>query len=68
MAAWLKIVWAAAILVVPGGFVLFAVFAIARALRQIRSAAQVRGGAVSLRHVLAEMSFRQVLREARATL
>jgi hypothetical protein len=70
MAVWIKTAWVATVLIVPGGFLVFLAYIWARALVRAREKAQAvtTGGPVPLREVLAEVRFRDLVREARAAL
>lgn len=63
---WLRAMWLAMVLIVPGGFVVFVALALSRALRyRWRTARQV-GGKPKLRQILVSLSWSDVDRELRA--
>ncbi len=69
MFSWIKVVWAAAVLVIPGGFLFLLAYLFARTLRQryVRLGEdRGRGRPVHFSEVLADIHFKDVLREARA--
>lgn len=69
MAATAKMLGILLLLVIPGGLPLLCGFFFARALAHARRRALAAAGrSPTLRAVLAELSFREVLREARAAL
>jgi len=69
VSGWLRTFWAAVILILPGGFLLFLGYAFGRALLQTRRAvAEAHGGDADLREVLASMRLKDVLHEVRASI
>ncbi len=69
MPGWVRTIWVAVVLIVPGGFLLFLGYAFGRALLQTkRTVAKAHGGEAHLRDVLANVSFKDVLHEVRASI
>ncbi len=68
MAAWVRFLMAAVVLVVPGGFLFLLAYLSGRAIHgsYVRAAEASADGEVTLRDVLAQVSFRDVVAEARA--
>lgn len=66
---WVRTIWVGIILVVPGGFLLFLTYAFGRAVLRVRRvAAQGAGGQTAADHLLAQVTFKDVLREVRASI
>lgn len=69
MPGWVRTFWAAVILILPGGFLLFLGYAFGRALLRTRLAlAQSHGGEAHFREILASVRLRDVLHEVRASI
>jgi len=70
MSIWLKTIWVATVLVVPGGFLLFFAYLLARAVMHNwhLSVAQSPDQQVRLLQVLRQVQFQDLLREARTAL
>lgn len=70
MWAWLRMVLAVTVALMPGGFPLLLAYLSVRALwRQWKHAqARAKGGNVSVREVLSAVHFKDLVREARAAL
>lgn len=62
----LRTLWAALVLVVPGGFALFLAFALARAFVNSWHQAHAAGGPAPVRRALENLHWRDVAREVRA--
>ena len=69
MSIWIRTLWVATVLIVPGGFLVFLIYLAGRtvlqALRKARS--QANGGSVSMEQVFAQIHWQEVLREARTS-
>lgn len=63
---WLRTIWLAMVLIVPGGFVVFVAWALGRALLYRWRTARQRGERRKLRQVLASLRWSDVDRELRA--
>ncbi len=69
MSGWARAFWVAMVLILPGGFMVFLAYAFGRALlKGKRAAARAQGGQVRLRQVLANVRFKDILREVRASM
>jgi hypothetical protein len=70
MSIWLRTIWVATVLILPGGFLLFLGFLVARTVMRIRheALAQQPGQDVRLLNLLSRVRFQDLLREARASL
>lgn len=72
MWAWLKMAMALAVVLMPGGFPLLLTYIAVRTLRlrwhNAQLEAQSHGREASLRDVVASMHFKELVREARASL
>lgn len=70
MWAWLRMVLAVTVALMPGGFPLLLTYLAVRTLwRQWKQAqAQANGGSVSVREVVSTLHFKDLVREARAAL
>lgn len=70
MPMWLRTVWVATVLIVPGGFLLFLGFLVARTVMRIRQEALAHQPAqdVRLLNLLSQVHLQQLVREARASL
>lgn len=68
MWAWLRMVLAVAVALMPGGFVVLLAYLAVRSLwRQWKQAqAKSNGGSVSVREVVSAVHFKDLVREARA--
>ncbi|NMO17947.1 hypothetical protein HPC49_49320 [Pyxidicoccus fallax] len=70
--AWLRVVLAMAVLLLPGGFPLLLAYIAVRTLRarwhDARIEAHNHGREASLRDVVASLHFKELVREARAAL
>jgi hypothetical protein len=68
MAAWMRIVMAAVVLVVPGGFLFLLAYLSGRAIRSgyAKAAESAEGRDVTLREAIAQVDFRHLIQEARA--
>lgn len=72
MWAWMRMVMAVAVLLLPGGFPLLLAYVTLRTLlsrwREAQAQALQLGRAVSLRDVVATLHFKELVRDARAAL
>ncbi|MGQ0507316.1 MAG: hypothetical protein ACT4TC_18580, partial [Myxococcaceae bacterium] len=68
MSAWVRVVWATAVLVIPGGFLLLMAFLFGRTVHQryLQLIDSRQGEPISFVEVVAGIHFKDVLREARA--
>ena len=70
MSIWLRTVWVATVLIIPGGFLLFLGFLLARTVMRIRQEALAQEPAqdVRLLNLLTQVPFEELLRQARQSL
>jgi hypothetical protein len=68
MAAWTRIVMAAVVLVVPGGFLFLLAYLTGRAMRSAyeKASLEANGREVSFREAIAQVDFRHLVQEARS--
>jgi len=71
MFAWWKVIGVALLMVLPGGFLLLAAYALTRAVKEAWTTAAVQAGAagqnVTLHAVAANLRFRDTFRQMRAS-
>jgi len=69
MSAWVRVMWVATVLIMPGGFFIFLAYVWTRTL--LRASEKIRattpGSTIRLRDIFAKVTFRDLVREARAT-
>jgi hypothetical protein len=70
MPIWLRTIWVGTVLILPGGFLLFLGFLLARTVMRIRqeALAQQPGQDVRLLNLLSQVQFQELVRQARACL
>jgi len=70
MSIWLRTVWVATVLIIPGGFLLFLGFLLARTVIRIRQEALAQQPAQDVRlfNLLTQVPLEELLRQARQSL